>query len=116
MRRTVHDGYTHGVYRRVNSSGWGRSRPADIAVSRRVRQHRGVRTTSLAVGYPSLVEMVGRGGVVVLSGAGLSTESGIPDYRGPTGARRPSSPMTFQAFTRDPAARRRYRAPSRPGS
>jgi NAD-dependent SIR2 family protein deacetylase len=67
------------------------------------------------VDYPSLVEMVGRGGVVVLSGAGLSTESGIPDYRGPTGARRPSSPMTFQAFTRDPAARRRYWARSHLG-
>ena len=26
------------------------------------------------------------GGVVVLSGAGMSTDSGIPDYRGPTGA------------------------------
>ena len=35
-----------------------------------------------------LGELVGRGGVCVLSGAGLSTESGIPDYRGPSGALR----------------------------
>ena len=45
--------------------------------------------------------------MVVLSGAGLSTESGIPDYRGPSGAARRATPMTYQAFTRDPVARRR---------
>jgi NAD-dependent SIR2 family protein deacetylase len=55
------------------------------------------------------------GGVVVLSGAGLSTESGIPDYRGPSGAARPGTPMTYQAFTRDPIARRRYWARSHLG-
>ncbi|MEU4216974.1 NAD-dependent protein deacetylase [Actinoplanes sp. NPDC026623] len=62
-----------------------------------------------------LAEWVGDGGVVVLSGAGLSTESGIPDYRGPTGAARAATPMTYQAFTRDPAARRRYWARSHLG-
>jgi len=60
--------------------------------------------------------LVARGGVVVLSGAGLSTESGIPDYRGPSGAAlRRHAPMTFQAFVRDPAARRRYWARSHLG-
>jgi len=34
----------------------------------------------------ALADLVDSGGVVVLSGAGLSTESGIPDYRGPSGA------------------------------
>ena len=63
----------------------------------------------------ALTELVGDGEVVVLSGAGLSTESGIPDYRGPTGAARPSTPMTYQAFTGDPAARRRYWARSHLG-
>ena len=62
-----------------------------------------------------LTEWVGDGGVVVLSGAGLSTDSGIPDYRGPSGAARPSTPMTYQAFTRDPLARRRYWARSHLG-
>ena len=62
-----------------------------------------------------LAEWVGDGGVVVLSGAGLSTDSGIPDYRGPSGAARRSTPMTFQAFTRDPVARRRYWARSHLG-
>nr|WP_250033494.1 NAD-dependent protein deacetylase [Actinoplanes maris] len=55
------------------------------------------------------------GGVVVLSGAGLSTDSGIPDYRGPSGSARRSTPMTYQAFTRDPIARRRYWARSHLG-
>src|SRR5919112_1546895 len=52
-----------------------------------------------------LAEWVADRGVVVLSGAGLSTESGIPDYRGPSGAARRHAPMTYQAFTRDPMAR-----------
>jgi hypothetical protein len=39
-----------------------------------------------------LVDLVSDGDVLVLSGAGLSTESGIPDYRGPSGAARPPPP------------------------
>ncbi len=62
-----------------------------------------------------LAGLVSAGGVVVLSGAGLSTESGIPDYRGPSGAARRHSPMTYQVFTRDPLARRRYWARSHLG-
>lgn len=52
------------------------------------------------------------GGVVVLSGAGLSTESGIPDYRGPTGALRRHTPMTYETFMHDPRGRHRYWARS----
>jgi NAD-dependent SIR2 family protein deacetylase len=65
-----------------------------------------------------LVDVVAAGRAVVLSGAGLSTESGIPDYRGPTGlARRGpgATPMTYQAFTGGAAARRRYWARSHLG-
>ena len=51
-------------------------------------------------------ELLDAGGVLVLSGAGLSTESGIPDYRGPSSVRR--TPMTFQDFTGTAAARQRY--------
>jgi NAD-dependent SIR2 family protein deacetylase len=62
-----------------------------------------------------LGEWLAEGDVVVLSGAGLSTESGIPDYRGPSGMARRATPMTYQAFTRDPVARRRYWARSHLG-
>jgi NAD-dependent SIR2 family protein deacetylase len=62
-----------------------------------------------------LLDVVAAGNVLVLSGAGLSTESGIPDYRGPTGLARRATPMTFQAFTASAAARRRYWARSHLG-
>lgn len=52
------------------------------------------------------------GDVMVLSGAGLSTESGIPDYRGPSGATRRHPPMSYQQFRTDPDARHRYWARS----
>jgi len=65
--------------------------------------------------FKELVDLVACGGVLILSGAGLSTESGIPDYRGPTGLARRAEPMTYQEFTGSAAARRRYWARSHYG-
>jgi NAD-dependent SIR2 family protein deacetylase len=58
-----------------------------------------------------LVELLRGGNVVVLSGAGLSTESGIPDYRGPEGKRR-VTPMMYREFVDSAANRQRYWARS----
>jgi NAD-dependent SIR2 family protein deacetylase len=71
-----------------------------------------VQVVAEPVGVGALTGLVGAGGVLVLSGAGLSTESGIPDYRGPSGSLRRHTPMTYQAFVRDPVARHRYWARS----
>jgi NAD-dependent SIR2 family protein deacetylase len=48
------------------------------------------------------------GGVVALTGAGLSTESGIPDYRSPAALARPRRPIQGPEFVRSEAVRRRY--------
>lgn len=55
---------------------------------------------------PELVALLQGRRVSVLTGAGMSTDSGIPDYRGPDSP--PSNPMTIRQFTSDPVFRRRY--------
>ncbi|MGE9809055.1 MULTISPECIES: NAD-dependent protein deacetylase [unclassified Janibacter] len=63
---------------------------------------------------PALSEIAAllrRGPALVLTGAGMSTDSGIPDYRGPDGQRR-VTPMNYSEFVRSPQARQRYWARS----
>ncbi len=62
--------------------------------------------------FSALVDLLRGRRIVVLSGAGCSTESGIPDYRGPETRHKARHPIRYRAFRTDPQARQRYWARS----
>ena len=63
----------------------------------------------------ALVDLIGRGDALIVSGAGISTGSGIPDYRGPDGEQREDLPMTIDRFLSSPEMQRAYWARSHVG-
>lgn len=71
---------------------------------------------SLAALQALVDEITSAKNVVVITGAGVSTESSIPDYRSPKGAYNTGfTPMTHQQFLANPANRARYWARSYAG-
>ena len=61
---------------------------------------------------PALLDLLRDRRVVALVGAGCSTESGIPDYRGPQSPMRDRKPMQYREFVGSAAGRARYWARS----
>lgn len=69
-------------------------------------------TSELSATWRRLVELFTRGPAVVLTGAGVSTDSGVPGYRDETGAWTGAAPMQYSDFANSPEARQRYWARS----
>jgi len=61
----------------------------------------------LKAGLARLAEILGQGRIIVpFTGAGISTEAGIPDFRSPGGLWTVNKPIPFEAFLASPEARR----------
>lgn len=99
---------------RLHSRTYVAASPGGIVVDRPFQAGTLARPVS-AQGIEILSELLTGRRTVVLSGAGCSTESGIPDYRGPSGTLRHRTPMRFQEFAGSETARRRYWARSMVG-
>ena len=77
-----------------------------------ISQSRSLDQPELTRGVAELRQRLATGGVFVLTGAGVSTDSGIPDYRDERGAWKVRAPIQYRDFVASEAVRRRYWARS----
>lgn len=86
------------------------ARAPTLHIPRRVVPKTGVRPVSdMDAVRDELARFIARHRrIFVLTGAGISTDSGIPDYRDRTGHWKRTSPITHQQFIGDVASRARY--------
>eukprot|EP01064_Diplonema_japonicum_P004392 TRINITY_DN12859_c4_g1_i1.p1 TRINITY_DN12859_c4_g1~~TRINITY_DN12859_c4_g1_i1.p1 ORF type:complete len:293 (+),score=37.57 TRINITY_DN12859_c4_g1_i1:49-927(+) len=83
-----------------------------------MRQSKPLRMIPTSAGYDpndlaKIIESLQKGSVACITGAGCSTESGIPDYRSPEGSySKGYKPMTHQDFMNSEFQRKRYWARS----
>ncbi len=63
---------------------------------------------TLSSSLDELVALLEHKRIVALTGAGCSTESGIPDYRGPKTRHKARNPTRYQDYVKTPEARSRY--------
>lgn len=91
---------------------------SDVDVSDRLSKHivqfmNNIELTDKPKGFEALLQMIKRNpGLVVITGAGVSTESGIPAYRDADGLWQRSDPIQHQDFIRHYHVRQRYWARS----
>src|SRR5262249_27746870 len=92
----------------------GAHRPQRSIIMRgSIWQRRSKQTTSSSMAKRPLEDFVGRHRrLFVLTGAGCSTNSGIPDYRDSQGNWKRTQPVNYQAFIGDARTRQRYWARS----
>jgi NAD-dependent SIR2 family protein deacetylase len=84
-------------------------------MSSQARSGRTRREAAVDAAVGPLAALLDRGPALVVTGAGISTDSGIPDYRDPAGRLRHVAPMTYDRFRGSALERQRYWARSHLG-